>query len=145
MERAIVTIRHATQDEECDLEVPVKVEARRLVELIVSGLQWDSGGRYQLWAEPIGRALNPQETLAQAGIWDGVRLVLQPQTVAIPPSHSPRVQERPTGPTVRPLPTGGPVIGWRDVFADVRLTKTADEPDEEPSSQPSGYVWKRLD
>lgn len=141
MERAIVTVKYPTDDTICDLEVPVTVAAQRLTELVVEGLHWDTRVAYQIWVEPPGRKLNPQETLAQAGVWDGAQLTFYPQTL-VPPSP-PKAPNVPTAPD-RP-PQDGPVLRWRDILDGDTVVETVGEDDQEEAKPDTGYVWKQLD
>lgn len=146
MERAIVTVKHPTDNATYDLEVPVTVATQRLAELIVEGLHWDARVAYQIWAEPPGRRLNPQETLAQAGIWDGAQLTLHPQTLVAPPPPPPKPQAGNVSPLSKELPQDGPVIGWRDILEkEVAAVEPVVELRDEEPERKTGYVWKRLD
>lgn len=145
MERAIVTVRHMAEDEGCDLEVPVTVTVQQLTDLLVAGLEWDASTTYRIWAEPPGRNLDPHETLAGAGVWDGAHLVLEPQTPAKPRRTPCEVQNKPTPRASEELPAEGPVTGWRDILKDSATTEAEDGAAKELSEDSSGYVWKRLD
>ena len=146
MERAIVTVKHPTDNVTYDLEVPVTIAAQRLAELIVEGLHWDARVAYQIWVEPPGRRLNPQETLAQARIWDGAQLTLHPQTLVAPPPLAPRAQAPSVSTLSERLPQDGPVIGWRDILDRATVVEPvgADREEETPQHD-TGYVWKQLD
>lgn len=142
MERVIVTVKGAHDVRGRDLEVPAEVEAVRLVLLLAQALQWDGtiGGRsvpYTIYAEPPGRVLRPTETLADAGVWDGAQLILQPvgsETKPPPPSV--------TGPVES---VEGPLKGWRGLGIPVPKTHESPSPDGPADESRSGYVWRRLD
>lgn len=142
MERVIVTVKGAHETRGRDLEVPAEVEAVRLVSLLAQALQWDGaiGGRsvpYTIYAEPPGRVLRPTETLADAGVWDGAWLILQPVGTETKPPPS-------------PVPghigsAEGPVRAWKDLGIPVPTAQEPSPPDGQPGESRSGYVWKRLD
>ena len=93
MQRVIVTVKRQGEARVRDLEVPAEVEAGQLVEMIARALRWESNPagqliQYEIMAEPPGRILNSQESLAEAGAWDGAWLTFQPlgeETSAPPP------------------------------------------------------------
>jgi len=143
MQRVIVTVKRQREARVRDLEVPAEVKAGRLAEMIARAMRWESDPagqpiRYEIMAEPPGRILNPQESLAEAGAWDGAWLVFQPcgeRTSAPPPSPPP-------GPIAPPVSTGGPVSGWRPLDIDL---PTGAKPEPEEASEETGFAWKRLD
>lgn len=142
MERVIVTVKGAHETRGRDLEVPAEVEAVRLVSLLTQALQWDGaigGGSvpYTIYAEPPGRVLRPTETLADAGVWDGAWLILQPVGSETKPPPQPV-----TGPIG---PAEGPVKGWKDLGIPVPKTQKSPSPDGPSDENRSGYVWKQLD
>ena len=66
-----------------DLEVPAEVDSAQLTRLIAEALHWDGDAAgvqqdYDIVALPLGRPLQPEESLASAGIWDGAWLVFHP-------------------------------------------------------------------
>jgi hypothetical protein len=133
MQRVIVSVERADGGESRDLELPAEIDAGRLAGLIASALRWttDWSGqpvRYQIEAHPLGRPLQPHETLAGAGVWDGARLVLCP-------IGTPRSRQQP------PPRTSGPVTGWRSISAH-----PADASDQPADAQPApGFAWKPVD
>lgn len=78
MLRVIVNVRQAHQSGDMDLEVPAEIPASELVDLIAKAMGWTQVA-YDVIIEPPGRSLKPSESLADAGAWDGVSLVLIPQ------------------------------------------------------------------
>jgi hypothetical protein len=74
-DRAIVTVQLDGTAETHDVEVPVNVPAAGLGAAIADALGW-SLQAYAVWAEPPGRALADDETLADAGAWEGAHLIL---------------------------------------------------------------------
>ncbi len=130
MERIIVTLR-SEDGQELDLEVPRDVCADDLVRELV--LAFGLSGHFQVFADPPHRLLAPQETLAQAGVWDGARLTLTAggrmpasHPVAVPPPN---------------IPTGGPVAGWRPLDLGGQALPSA--PNSTPPS--GGFTWKQID
>jgi len=136
MERIIVTVQRRGESQECDLEVPADLSAEALVREL--SLAWGWGEIYEVYAQPPDHLLAPHESLAQAGVWDGARLILQPAGAGRP---APQEAGAPT--QVPPLspPPPGPVKGWRP------LGVTVGQPSVEPEPPPSsgGYTWKRVD
>lgn len=141
MQRVIVTVKRQDEARVRDLEVPAEVEAGRLAEMIACALRWESDPagqpiQYEIMAEPPGRILGAQESLAEAGAWDGAWLVLQPlgeEPSAPPPSSPP-------GPVKPPICNGGPVERWRSLDLP-----TGAEPEQEEFPEEVGFVWKQLD
>ena len=141
MQRVIVTVKRQDEARVRDLEVPAEVEAGRLAEMIACALRWESDPagqpiQYEIMAEPPGRILGAQESLAEAGAWDGAWLVLQPlgkePSAPLPPS--------PPEPVVPPIYNGGPVVGRRPLDLP-----TGAEPEQEETSEEVGFVWKQVD
>ena len=82
MIRVFVNVRRAGEAKEYDLEVPAEVPSEQLASMIAEGLGWgapEAGTpiRYVMRAEPSGRVLRVDESLADAGLWDGAHLVFQ--------------------------------------------------------------------
>jgi hypothetical protein len=132
MQRVIVSVERAESGESRDLELPAEIEAVRLAGLIASALRWttDWSGqpvRYQIEAPSLGRLLQPHETLASAGVWDGSRIVLCPIGAA----------RRPT-----PQRSPGPLAGWRSIGDNP--TTDSGEPATEQQPAP-GFAWKPVD
>lgn len=135
MERVIVSVKRKGDSQARDLEVPVEMTAEALVQEISLALGWGSG--YEIYAVPPERVLSPHETLAQAGVWDGAWLVLQPAGSAPPGGFSP-----PPAPTPVPPDPRGPVRGWRPLG----VAPPVAAPQETPSPPPSGgFTWRRVD
>jgi hypothetical protein len=76
MDRIIVTVKAPFQAYALDLEVPTNVPAGALADLLARSLGGPEAGAYALAAAPPGRLLQPEETLAEAGVWSGAWLVL---------------------------------------------------------------------
>lgn len=113
MEYVIVTVKRTGEAQVHDLELDTNVPVRELCAALTAGLGWDTDahGRpatYRIEAHPPGRFLRPDETLAQAQVWDGAWLVLHPQQPAAPPPAPP---DLPTN----SQPDPGPGYTWKQV------------------------------
>lgn len=92
MEYVIVTVKRLGEAQVQDIELAINEPVCKLCATLAAGLGWDTDDQgqpvtYIVEAHPPGRFLRPDETLAQAQVWDATWLVLHPQqTVAIPPS-----------------------------------------------------------
>jgi hypothetical protein len=132
VETIIITLRKE-DGQELDLEVPREVCAADLVEELA--LAFGLSGDFQVFAEPPNRMLAPHETLAQAGIWDGARLLL---------TRGYRPPSPPPSPPPPAVPAGGPVKGWKPLDLGSSLPSSSPSSSETPASS-GGFVWKRVD
>src|SRR4028119_1467418 len=162
MQRVIVTVQRNDDSQVRDLEVPAELESERLAELIATALRWDTGqaggsSRYTIEAQPLGRILQPHESLADIGAWDGSWLVLYP-VVAI----SAQAPVQPSIASVTVLPTrqdapdisvppqepGSVISGWRSLGIDLPSAPTqeqeAQDAQDDYNSAPT-FSWKQLD
>jgi hypothetical protein len=145
MQRVIVTVKLQGEARVRDLEVPAEVEAGRLAEMIAQALRWESDPagqpiQYKIVAEPPGRVLDSQESLAEAGAWDGAWLVFQQVGNAPPASPKPTPESTPVPPD--PV-VKGPLRGWNPLGIDLPA-------DSEPQQAATDfkdirYVWKQVD
>ncbi|MFZ5989243.1 MAG: EsaB/YukD family protein [Bacillota bacterium] len=76
MDRVIVSVKIKNSANTQDLEVPVYIPAKELARMIVKVLTpststTDSSNHFSIKADPPGRILEDNETLADAGVWDG--------------------------------------------------------------------------
>ena len=146
MKRVIVTVKRSEETTYRDLEVPAEVKVGQLCELIAKALQWenDSDGQsvgYEIRAEPLGRRLHSDESLADAGVWDGAWLIFQPiggigqQNADLKP---PKEQASTTKLSF--------LGGFRDLGIPIPPS-TAQEQDSQndDAEPPAKFVWKRLD
>lgn len=134
MERLIVSISRRGEGE-LDLEVPADLPVGDLIQELTLALGWDQRG--QIYADPPGRVLAPNETLAQAGVWEGARLLFQSQE-----DHG---GPRPSLPPPAP-PGEGPVRGWRPLDLGQPSGSRSPSPSDAPFPTASGsFVWKRID
>lgn len=148
MERVVVTVKRQGEARVRDLEVPAEIEAGRLAELVAEALRWDvdaAGQRvhYEIEAHPLGRTLQPGESLAAAGVWDGAWLVFR-----IPGGGAPAGSRTAQQPTVRGTGApNSPVGGWRPLV----LPGGGDQPAPpaagatQEGQRESGFVWKQID
>lgn len=138
MERVIVTVKRQGEARERDLEIPSDVPSRQLAAVIFQALHWDEDAtgqpvHYVIKAEPQGRTLRGDESLADVGVWDGARLVFlsaASSCSAPPDSSSSRTSD-------------GPVRGWRPP-ATPWPTESEPEPPRHHTGS-GGFVWKQLD
>ena len=136
MERVIVSVKRTDNESAHDLELPAGMALGQLVEMVTQALRWPFSpdeplGGYDVEARPPGRQLLPNETLAQAGAWDGAWLIFHP---------GPSVAEGSKYAT--PPPSSKP--GWRRVDDMPPAPPTA--PPERPATPAAeGFAWKRVD
>jgi len=83
MNRVIVNIRKTGDLVGHDLDVPADLPSVELGRLIAKALHWanvddDKSVSYRIFADPPGRRLVPEESLATIGAWDGSYLTLEP-------------------------------------------------------------------
>ena len=99
MEYVIVTVKRLGEAQVRDIELAIDVPVCKLCAILAAGLGWDTDDQghavtYVVEAHPPGRFLRPDETLAQAQVWDATWLVLHPQnTTATPPSPTTSADE----------------------------------------------------
>lgn len=149
MDSIIVTVKLEREAQVRDIEVQPDINASTLAAIIAAGFGWDVGLNgekidYQIEATPPGRILEPDQTLAQVGAWDGSWLVLKRRTGSFQDAFS-MVTEFPHQ-TIQP--------GDRH---DEEKNRTQDKVEPKPSidSHPSsesplssrtqGYTPKRID
>jgi hypothetical protein len=149
MQRVIVTVKRQNEARVRDVEVPADMPADQLARTIARALNWEInlGGaltQYQIeayTASNTSRVLQPDETLANADVWDGAWLVLSPQGAS---RTMPRGQT-PSAPSANaPASAASPVSGWRSLGID--LPRPPDQSSESNNQKPgSGFEWKQLD
>jgi hypothetical protein len=80
MLRVIVYVCLAGSSAGKDLEVPAEIPATELARLLADALGYAQTGtnvlHYNIYAEPLGRLLQPEERLIDASVWDGSTLLL---------------------------------------------------------------------
>jgi len=136
MQRAIVTVKRQQESRVRDLEVPTDVDAGRLAQMIAQALHWESDAagqpiEYEIMADPPGRVLAPEESLADAGAWDGSWLVFQRVGYAAPPI--------PQGPRIVDSSESQTIGDW------LGIPQPSESGLETPPKETTGYVWKQLD
>lgn len=138
MERVIVTVRHAGDGQSVDMELPANLSVEALQSEIMFTLGWS--GDLEVYANPPGRVLEPNETLAEAGVWDGTFLIFQP--VGKSSRGRERHPERPSR-VARPARSkqDSPVAGWHPL--DLPAATEEKPPDSPPAS--GGFIWKQVD
>ncbi|MEW6573236.1 MAG: FHA domain-containing protein [Bacillota bacterium] len=114
-ERVIVTVQRQGEREVRDLEVPADVPSGQLAKMIAHALSWDTRPEgqqpsYKIEAYPPGRVLLLQESLAEAGVWDGAWLVIRTDGASPPASPTPvaSIPPAPFPPTSFPVYSGPP-------------------------------------
>jgi hypothetical protein len=129
MQRVIVTVKRKDEARVHDVDVPANVESERLADLLARALRWESDHsgqpmQYVVEAHPLGRVLDPDESLWSAGVWDGSWLVLhpirvepEPQPVIEPPEplYSPIDRFAPAQPSTPQGLTTAPLQGEPDL------------------------------
>jgi len=145
MDRVIVTIKREGESLSRDLEVPTNMPIRQMASIISRSMGWemDEQGRqvqFQIGAQPPGRILRDDETLADVEAWDGSWLIFY------------EVKQR-SGSSTPLLPgeqvlTG--VVGhWTPLNAPQvnQNTPATSQPGVENAQgkKPAGGGWKQLD
>jgi len=109
VQRVVVSVRRRGDGQASDFEVPTDVGAAELVAQLVGTLGEPQGvGAVELRPMSLGRALRPDETLADAGLWDGVRLTLARASDPLDSVTSLAVVE--TYPSVAVMPVPAPPV-----------------------------------
>jgi len=76
--RVVVSVSIPGLDTLLDLEVPTHIPSNQLSKLLVEAISPETVGHFALIAESHGITLTKEQSLAEVGIWDGAKLVLQP-------------------------------------------------------------------
>ena len=82
MLRIIVTVKRQDEETDYDLEVPAGTPVSDLSQFIAMALGWPnkstgSAMSYSVYTSPPKRYIPPNESLADAGVWDGALLIFQ--------------------------------------------------------------------
>jgi hypothetical protein len=93
VDRVIVTVKLVDEARVRDVELSANIPVAQLARALAQRLGWnqevaDQQVIYDVEVYPPGRRLNPNETLAQAHIWDGAWLVFHPRLLDAPPVMS---------------------------------------------------------
>ena len=143
MQRVIVTVKRKNEVRVRDLEVPSDMQVSRLAEMIARALRWDTdlSGKviqYQIEAQPLGRILQPSESLESAGVLDGSWLVFDSPDLPAPTSTKPPQRSGGVSSSSAPSPTTGG-----------RIRLLSDDSDQSSSPGEEGnlpdFKWKQLD
>ncbi len=76
--RVVVSVTIPSLDTPLDLEVPTHIPSHQLSKLLIEAISPETVGHFALIAESHGITLTKEQSLAEVGIWDGAKLVLQP-------------------------------------------------------------------
>lgn len=121
MEAVTVTVKRKDEAQLHDMQLPLDLPAVRLAESVALALDWrDADGRLGNFVLEVfppgseqGHFMRLNETLAEAGAWDGSWVVFHPSTAA--PGVSEAQQPSVTA-SQPPAPADTPVVkGWRQV------------------------------
>ena len=158
MLRVIVSVRREGERRERDLEVPAEIEAQRLAMLIAHALRWPEVP-YTIYAKIPRRRkvleIKPFESLADAGAWDGTRLLFRATTAqagyatpaasysdGAPRAYAPSAPSPlPPSPPPAPPPSDAPPIrGWRSLGIEL----PGEEEDETGEEGPNPFPWREI-
>ena len=151
MMQVIVSVRRdgVAADRVRDLEVPAEMPSGELASLIVKSLGWHSNDQltadYRLVAEPPGKLLAVDESLADAGAWDGAWVTVFPPGTQYSPPHKDDKKVQPPHQDFIGAGVDGPLGGWTPL--DISWpTGTANAGQKDSNAPPSsGFAWKQLD
>src|SRR5438105_10816219 len=105
VQRVIVSVKRRGDGQASDFEVPTDVGAAELVAQLVGTLGEPEGvGALELRPMSLGRALRPDETLTDAGLWDGATLTFARASDPLETVTSLAVVDRYGPVAVMPLP-----------------------------------------
>ncbi|MCX7749941.1 MAG: EsaB/YukD family protein [Clostridia bacterium] len=81
MNRVIVTVEIPDSSTTYDMELPNDIPSGELAQMIAKSLHLEDntsvrGTFFKIQADPPGRVLGEEETLAEAGVWDGSFITL---------------------------------------------------------------------
>lgn len=80
MESIIITVKRSDESSEYDLAVQTDVPLAQLSDFITEGLNWNSEGwNFEIKIEHAEQSLLPEETLNDAGVLDGAKLIFLPE------------------------------------------------------------------
>ncbi len=136
MAKIIISVMLEGSDKLRDYEVPSDIGADELVDRLVKefGDYMNLGeGEYafQLIVAGSDRPLDRNETLEEAGVWDGALLIIHPY----------RIVRAERG--ARPQAEETPVAGWRSL--DTLYAKAKEKEKTSRFKATTKFVWKKLD
>jgi len=77
MKKVIVSIKMDNRNKLLDLEIMTESSVAKMLTAICAAYHIGNGKNYSVFANPLGRFLDPNETLEDAGVWDGAILTLR--------------------------------------------------------------------
>jgi uncharacterized ubiquitin-like protein YukD len=77
MENIIITLYFSVNGNVLDLEVPNNVPSEKLSEVVVKSFHLNAGN-YLFRIKKSGKVIKRDESLAEAGVWDGEELEILP-------------------------------------------------------------------
>lgn len=133
--------------------------------MIARTMNWDIDAlgrpiRYRIEAEQLGRLLDDNETLAQAGLFDTCLLIFhsdslnqpQPDRAAAHPKEACSMSSPVGNPasqdqlrsTISDTVLKSPVSGWKSLDIDIPAAAAEIDISSTENSDQSGFVWKKL-
>ncbi len=77
MKKVIISIKLDNRYEPLDVEVIAESSVAKMLIALCAAYNLGNGKNYSVFAAPPGRLLDPNETLEDAGVWDGAILTLK--------------------------------------------------------------------
>ena len=122
MPKVIVSVVNASSRDTSDFEIPSNARSEEVALRLAEAFGDDRDCDFELESPLLERALGPDETFQDAGIWDGSILLLTSVSRHAPPDDA-----------------RTPLLGWKTLDG---ITPR----EEKAKSMPTkGFVWKRLD
>jgi len=146
MESIIVTVKRAGELQEYDLAVRPDVPISQISAFISNGFGWNAAPNngevnYVIEVIPPGKKLPAHETLEDADVGDGARLVFHPVSVLTEEQvNNLRKVILNNNPEQQP-PSGTPFVGHRSLSKP----ETNNESTPDYSKNSYGYVFKQID
>lgn len=80
MKKVIVTIKTDSIKEPFDVEIIAESHTSEILEILCEAYKLGNSKNFNVFATPPGRLLNANETLEEAGVWNGAILTLRGET-----------------------------------------------------------------
>lgn len=77
MKKVIVTINIENKKKSYDVEIIAESDVSKMLAMLCAAYNLGSETNYNIFAAPPGRLLNPNETLEEAGVWDGAVITVK--------------------------------------------------------------------
>jgi hypothetical protein len=77
MKKVIVTVKIENRKESFDVEISSESNAFKMLAVLCKAYNLGSEKKYNIFAIPPNRLLEPDETYEEAGVWDGAILTLK--------------------------------------------------------------------